>query len=320
MSSEVPTRSGIARNGDIELFYEDLGNPGDPAVILVMGVAAQLPMWPDGFCQRLLDRGYRVIRFDNRDCGLSTKLHGHKAPGSVQRRVVRYAFGVGSEVPYTLLDMAEDVRTLIDHLDLDTVHIAGASMGGMIVQVFAGTYPERVNSVGIIYSATGRPFSRLPSWALIKTAMTAPGKNATPEEWLEFEVNTGIVYNGPDNLPSREALRQRILEHRARSDYKVGTVRQFDAILGTGSLLRFTRAITAPTVVIHGRNDPLVPYQNGRVVAKNIRNSRFALIEGMGHDLPEPVWEPVTTELLATFDRGTARSRGSSRGSVCRTD
>ena len=208
----------------------------------------------------------------------------------------------------TLIDMAEDVRTLVDHLELDTVHIAGASMGGMIVQVFAGTYPERVNSVGIIYSATGRPFSRLPSWELIKTAMTAPGKNATAEEWLEFEVNNGIVYNGPDNLPSREELRQRILAHRARSDYKVGTVRQFDAILGTGSLLRFTRAITAPTVVIHGRNDPLVPYQNGRVVAKNIRNSRFALIEGMGHDLPEPVWEPVTSELLATFDRGASRS------------
>ncbi|MFA4080404.1 alpha/beta fold hydrolase [Mycobacteroides salmoniphilum] len=316
LSSEVPTRSGIARNGDIELFYEDLGNPRDPAVILVMGVAAQLPMWPDGFCQQLLDRGYRVIRFDNRDCGLSTKLDGHKAPGSVQRRVVRYAFGVGSEVPYTLIDMAEDVHALIDHLELDTVHIAGASMGGMIVQVFAGTYPQRANSVGIIYSATGRAFSRLPSWELIKTAMNAPGRNASPEEWLEFEVNNGIVYNGPDNLPSREALRQRILDHRARSDYKVGTVRQFDAILGTGSLLRFTRAITAPTVVIHGRNDPLVPYQNGRVVAKNIRNSRFALIEGMGHDLPEPVWEPVAKELLATFERGTSRSRGT----VCRTD
>ncbi|WP_131823024.1 alpha/beta fold hydrolase, partial [Mycobacteroides chelonae] len=142
LSSEVPTRTGVARNGDIELFYEDLGNPADPAVILVMGVAAQLPMWPDGFCRQLLDRGYRVIRFDNRDCGLSTKLDGHKAPGSVQRRVVRYAFGLGSEVPYTLIDMAEDVRTLVDHLELDTVHIAGASMGGMIVQVFAGTYPE----------------------------------------------------------------------------------------------------------------------------------------------------------------------------------
>ena len=129
-------------------------------------------------------------------------------------------------------------------------------------------------------------------------------------------MNNGIVYNGPDNLPSREELRQRILAHRARSDYKVGTVRQFDAILGTGSLLRFTRAITAPTVVIHGRNDPLVPYQNGRVVAKNIRNSRFALIDGMGHDLPEPVWEPVTSELLATFDRAASPSRGT----ACRTD
>lgn len=297
-----PTRTGVARNGDIELFYEDLGNPEDPAIVLVMGVAAQLPMWPDGFCQHLLNSGYRVVRFDNRDCGLSTKLDGHKAPGSVHRRLVRYTFGKGSAVPYTLIDMAEDVRSLIDHLDIERAHVVGASMGGMIVQVFAGTYPERVSSVGIIYSATGRPFSRPPSWELIRTAMNAPGKNATPEEWLEFEVNNGIVYNGPDNLPSREELRQRIVDHKARSDYPVGTMRQFDAILGTGSLLRFTRAITAPTVVIHGRNDPLVPYQNGQVIAKNIRNSRFALIEGMGHDLPEPLWEPVSRELLATFD------------------
>ncbi|MBA0045848.1 alpha/beta fold hydrolase [Mycobacteroides sp. LB1] len=297
-----PTRTGVAHNGDIELFYEDLGKPENPAVILVMGVAAQLPMWPDGFCQRLIDSGYRVIRFDNRDCGLSTKLDGHRAPGPIYRRVVRYAFGIGSEVPYTLVDMAGDVRSLMDHLSIERAHIAGASMGGMITQVFAGTFPERVHSVGIIYSATGRPFSRLPSWELIRTAMTAPGKDATAAEWLEFEINNGIVYNGPENLPSREQLRRRILDHKARSDYPIGTVRQFDAILGTGSLLRFTRAITAPTVVIHGRNDPLVPYQNGRVVAKNIRHSRFALIDGMGHDLPEPVWEPVTRELLATFD------------------
>lgn len=105
-------------------------------------------------------------------------------------------------------------------------------------------------------------------------------------------MNNGIVYNGPDNLPSREQLRQRILDHRARSDYKIGTVRQFDAILGTGSLLRFTRAVVAPAVVIHGRNDPLVPYQNGRVVAKNMRNARFALIEGWDTISPNPSGSP----------------------------
>lgn len=302
MLDSILTRSGVARNGDIELFYEDLGSPDDPAILLVMGVAAQLPMWPDGFCRRLVERGYRVIRFDDRDCGLSTKLDGQRAPGSVSRRFIRYTVGWGSDVPYTLVDMAEDIRALADHLGLEKFHLVGASMGGMIAQVFAGTYPERVSSVGIVYSATGRPFSRPPSWKLIRFAMGAPGRGASAEEWLEFEVDTGVIYNGPENLPPREELRRRIVELKARNNYPIGTLRQFDAILGTGSLLRFTRAIAAPAVVIHGRNDPLIPVPNGRVLAKNIRDARFVVVDGMGHDLPEPVWEPVTRELLTTFD------------------
>ena len=135
------TRSGIAACGDpsspIELFYEDLGDPDAPPVLLIMGVGAQLPMWPDGFCALLLEGGYRVIRYD-RDIGLSTKMAGQKANGSVYARVARYALGRTSPVPYTLVDMAEDARNLLDHLHIDRAHVVGASMGGMIAQVLAG--------------------------------------------------------------------------------------------------------------------------------------------------------------------------------------
>src|SRR6201987_3909343 len=152
-------RSGLARCGDVELFYEDLGDLDAPPVMLIMGVGAQLPMWPDGFCDRLVGQGYRVIRFDHRDTGLSTKLHGLRADGSVYPRVLRHVTGRRSRVPYTLVDMADDVKGLLDHLGIERAHVVGASMGGMIAQVLAGSRPERVRSLAVIMSGTGRPLS-----------------------------------------------------------------------------------------------------------------------------------------------------------------
>jgi pimeloyl-ACP methyl ester carboxylesterase len=132
------------------LFYEDLGDPAGPPVLLIMGVGAQLPMWPDGFCELLIERGFRVIRYDHRDIGLSTKMAGQKADGSVYARVVRYALGRSSPVPYTLVDMAEDARSLLDHLRIDRAHVVGASMGGMIAQVLGGSHPDRVASLALL--------------------------------------------------------------------------------------------------------------------------------------------------------------------------
>ena len=119
----MQTRSGTATCGEVELFYEDLGDPAAPPVLLIMGVGAQLPMWPDGFCEQLVKRGYRVIRFDHRDIGLSTKMEGHRAEGSVYRRVARYAVGRRSPVPYTLVDLADDAKALLDHLQIDRAHL-----------------------------------------------------------------------------------------------------------------------------------------------------------------------------------------------------
>src|SRR5882757_2062907 len=299
------TRSGTAICGDpsspIEIFYEDLGDPAAPAVLLIMGVGAQLPMWPNGFCELLLQRGFRVIRFDHRDIGLSTKLSGQKADGSVYARVVRYALGRRSPVPYTLVDMAEDARALLDQLQIDRAHVVGASMGGMIAQILAGSDPERVSSLALLMTSSGKPLSALPRWRVIKLAFDPPTKDAPREDKLAFEVRNIAVINGPNFLPSEEELRRRVETLTARSDYPQGGLRQFDAILGTGSLLRFTRCIDAPTVVIHGSKDPMVRIRNGRNLARIIGGARFVVVDGMGHDLPAPVWRPVIDTLAENF-------------------
>jgi pimeloyl-ACP methyl ester carboxylesterase len=303
----VQTTSGVARRetteGAVEVFYEDLGDPADPPVLLIMGLGAQLPMWPDGFCTQLVGAGYRVIRFDHRDTGLSAKMHGLRAEGSVYRRVGRYLLGRPSPVPYTLIDMTEDTKALLDHLGIARAHTVGASMGGMIGQILAATDPDRVASLGIIMSTTGKPFSAPPAWRVIRLAFGSPGKDASDEEKLAFEVRNVAVVNGPNFLPSDGDLRKRVQELAERCTYPAGMLRQFDAVLGTGSLLAYSRAVTAPTVVLHGSADPMLRPRNGRAVAAAIPGARFVVVEGMGHDLPEPVWRPIVEALTENFAR-----------------
>ena len=299
------TSSGTARretaDGPVELFYEDLGDPAGPPVLLIMGLGAQLPMWPDGFCAQFVDAGYRVIRFDHRDTGLSAKMHGRRAQGSVYRRVGRYLVGRASPVPYTLVDMTQDVVGLLDHLDIGRAHVVGASLGGMIAQILAAQEPNRVASLGIIMSTTGKPLSALPAWRVIRLAFRSPANDASAEEKLAFEMRNIAVFNGPNFLPSDGELRQRVLRLAERCTYPPGMLRQFDAMLGTGSLLGYSKAITAPTVVLHGSVDPMVRPRNGRGVAAAIPGARFVMVDGMGHDLPEPVWRPIIETLTENF-------------------
>lgn len=295
------TRSGTAPCGDVELFYEDLGDPADPPVLLIMGVGAQLPMWPDGFCELLIERGYRVIRYDHRDIGLSTKMSGQRATGSVLPRIGRYLVGRSSPVPYTLVDLAADAKGLLDHLGIARAHVVGTSMGGMIAQILAGSHPDRISSLALLMTSSGKPLSALPSWRVIKLAFDPPAKDAPQEDKVAFEVRNIAVINGPNFLPTDEQLRRRVETLTARSDYPQGGLRQFDAILGTGSLLRFARRITAPTLVVHGSHDRMIRIRNGRSLARIIDGARFVVVDGMGHDLPMPVWRPVTDVLVENF-------------------
>jgi pimeloyl-ACP methyl ester carboxylesterase len=303
----VFTSSGIARretpDGPVELYYEELGDPDDPPVLLIMGLGAQLPMWPDGFCGQLVGSGYRVIRFDHRDTGLSAKMHGLRAKGPVYRRIGRYLLGTPSRVPYTLVDMTQDVVALLDHLRIERAHVVGASLGGMIAQILAATEPGRVASLGVIMSTTGKPLSAPPAWRVIKLAFDTPGNDASAEEKLSFEVRNIAVFNGPNFLPSESELRQRVQQLADRCTYPPGMLRQFDAVLGTGSLLGYSKAITAPTIVLHGSADPMVRPRNGRAVAAAIPGARFVVVDGMGHDLPEPVWRPILEILTENFAR-----------------
>jgi pimeloyl-ACP methyl ester carboxylesterase len=304
-------RSGTARRdtdqGAVELYYEDLGDPADPPVLLIMGLGAQLPMWPDGFCAQLVDAGYRVIRFDHRDTGLSAKMHGMRAEGSVYRRVWRYLLGRTSQVPYTLVDMTRDVVALLDHLGVGRAHVVGASMGGMIAQILAADEPDRVASLAVVMSGTGKAFSRLPAWRVIRLAFDSPGDDASDEEKLAFEVRNVAVFNGPNFLPSEAELRKRVQQLAERCNYPPGMLRQFDAVLGTGSLLGYSKAITAPAVVLHGSHDPMLRPRNGRSVAAAIPGARFVVVDGMGHDLPEPVWRPILETLTENFARAGIR-------------
>ncbi len=301
----MQTRSGTARCGGVELFYEDLGDVDDPPVLLIMGVGAQLPMWPDVFCELLVTKGFRVIRFDHRDTGLSTKMRGHRATGSVVTRIGRYLVGRSSPVPYTLIDLAEDAKNLLDYLEIDCAHVVGASMGGMIAQILAGTHPDNVESLALLMTSSGQPMSALPRWRVIRLAFNPPGRDAPRAAKIAYEVHNIAVINGPNFLPTEEQLRHRVETLTARSDYPQGGLRQFDAILGTGSLLRFTRRITAPTIVVHGSHDPMVRIRNGRNLARIIDGARFVVVDGMGHDLPEPVWRPVVDALVENFTAGT---------------
>jgi pimeloyl-ACP methyl ester carboxylesterase len=264
-------------------------------------------MWPDGFCAQLVDAGYRVIRFDHRDTGLSAKMHGMRAEGSVYRRVWRYLLGRTSQVPYTLVDMTRDVVALLDHLGIGRAHVVGASMGGMIAQILAANEPDRVASLAVVMSGTGKAFSRLPAWRVIRLAFDSPGDDASDEEKLAFEVRYIAVFNGPNFLPSEAELRKRVQQLAERCNYPPGMLRQFDAVLGTGSLLGYSKAITAPAVVLHGSHDPMLRPRNGRSVAAAIPGARFVVVDGMGHDLPEPVWRPIIETLTENFARAGTR-------------
>ena len=294
-------RSGYAHHGDIELHYEDLGNADDPAVLLIMGLGAQLVLWHEEFCQKLIDRGYRVIRFDNRDVGLSSKLHGQRHDGALVPRLLRSFLGVSSPSVYRLEDMADDAAALLDHLGVERAHVVGASMGGMIAQIFAARYPQRTGGLGIIFSSNNTPLLPPPAPKALLSLIKGPPPNSPREVIVENSMRVSRIIGSPGYPKSDERLRSDAIEAYERAYYPQGIGRHFAAILGSGSLGRYDKQISAPTVVIHGRADTLMRPTGGRAIASAIRGARLVLFDGMGHDLPEPLFDDIIAELTTTF-------------------
>ena len=299
-------RTGKAKSGKLDIYYEDMGNPDDPAVLLIMGLGAQLLLWRDGFCEKLIDQGLRVIRYDNRDVGLSSKLHGRRAGGSQPVRMARSFLGRRSESVYTLEDMADDAAAVLDHLEIDRSHIVGASMGGMIAQVFAARHRHRTQALGVIFSSNNQPLLPPPGPRQLFAVIRGPAPDSPRDVIIENAVRVNKIIGSPGYPAPEERVRAEALEGYHRSYYPVGIARHFDAIMGTGSLRRYDRQITAPPVVIHGGADKLMRPTGGRAIAKAISGARLVLYDDMGHELPEQLWDDIVGELKTTFAEATS--------------
>jgi pimeloyl-ACP methyl ester carboxylesterase len=300
----VDIRTGTAHipgDDDLEIHYEDMGNPSDPPVLLIMGLGAQLVLWRKEFCERLVNHGYRVIRYDNRDVGLSSKLHGRRAAGSLIAALARSFIGLPSPSVYTLEHMADDAAALLDHLEIDRAHIVGASMGGMIAQILAARYPHRTAGLGIIFSSNNSALLPPPAPRALLALIKGPAPDSPREVIVENSIRVSKIIGSPGYPTSEEKLRAEAIEGYERSHYPQGIARHFGAVLGSGSLRRFDRQITAPTVVIHGRADILMRPSGGRAIASAVPNARLVLFDGMAHDLPEALWDDIISELMTTF-------------------
>ena len=294
-------RSGSATSGDLKLYYEDMGDIDDPPVLLIMGLGAQLLLWRTGFCEKLVGQGLRVIRYDNRDVGLSSKTEHRSSGQPLMTRLARSWLGLRSNAGYTLEDMADDAAALLDHLDIKHAHIVGASMGGMIAQIFAARFAERTNSLGVIFSSNNSAFLPPPAPRALLALLKGPPPGSPREVIIDNAVRVTDIIGSPRYRKPEDQVRAEAAEGYDRNYYPQGVARHFAAVLGSGSLARYDRRIVAPTVVIHGRADKLMRPFGGRRVARAIDGARLVLFDGMGHDLPPQLWDRVIGVLTSTF-------------------
>jgi pimeloyl-ACP methyl ester carboxylesterase len=286
----------FCRVGDIELCYEKFGDPGDPALLLIMGLGTQMLGWHEEFCTELAGRGFHVIRYDNRDIGRSTILDSYPAPTLAQlvRRDRRAA-------AYTLAEMAADGVGLLDHLGIERVHLVGASMGGMIAQTIAARRPERVLSLVSIMSSTGSRVSGQPALRTYRKFLRPVSNDR--ERYIERISDLFQLIGSPGFDHDDAALRDLLGRMHDRGHHPSATSRQLAAILASGNRTAELRRITAPTLVIHGTKDRLVAPSGGRATARAIPGARLLMIEGMGHDLPRGAWPQILDAIVETAAR-----------------
>lgn len=279
---------GTVRSNGIDIAYESAGE--GPPLVMIMGIGAPLVNWPEGFYRAILDRGFNAIRFDNRDVGHSTRLD-HLGVPPTWSLMARRAAGRRVPAPYRLEDMADDVAGLLDGLHLQAAHVVGASMGGMIAQTFAIRHPDRTRSLTSIMSCTG---SRLDSigrpGALAAITRRGPTQGQAAIDHMVGVLRTIGSRSHPTPEPELRELVERCVRRGMTPD---GFARQWAAILATGSRWRDLRRVSAPTLVIHGDEDPLMPPRGGRATAWAVPGARLVRVEGMGHDLPRPLWPQI---------------------------
>jgi pimeloyl-ACP methyl ester carboxylesterase len=270
----------FAASADLRIYYDTFGLEGDPPLLLVCGMGSQVLFWREEFCYGLVDRGFFVIRVDNRDGGLSTQLPDDAA--------------------YTLSDMACDLVAVIDALGLDRVHVVGQSLGGMIAQTLAIEHPTRVLTLTSISSHTGNLDFGQPSAEAVAALVSPPGANRA--EQIERDVAARRVWASPSWFDEDEA-RDYYAESYDRAHSATGSLRQFNAIVASGSRDDALRALVLPTLVVHGTLDPLVAPDGGTHTAELVPGAELLMIEGMGHDLPVEAWQQIISAITAMVSR-----------------
>ncbi len=282
----MQTSESTVRANGIDIAFDTFGDRDCTPMVLIMGLSSQMIIWEDDFCSRLAAKGFWVIRFDNRDVGNSTRLDVMGMP-----RFRDILNGVQTGMPYTLDDMAEDTTGLLDALDIESAHIVGASMGGMIAQILATEKPERVRTLTIIMSSTGNPLLPPPKPEAVQYLfLPFPTQR---DDYIDHFIRMWKILNGNELPMDDERLMELAERTFERGVSPVASARQFAAILASGSRKESLASIQAPTLVIHGERDPLLPLECGIDVARSIPGSRLKIIPGMGHAMPPVVWREV---------------------------
>jgi pimeloyl-ACP methyl ester carboxylesterase len=290
-----------AKANKISIEYETFGDPASPPILLIIGLGAQLIYWDEELCRRFVEAGLYVIRFDNRDAGLSTKLDEAGVP-DIMDILRKLMSGQKVTPPYTIEDMAADAVGLLDALKIDKAHICGMSMGGMIAQSLAIHYPQRVLSLTSIYSTTGNPHLPQPKPEVLSLLLTPPPQEREP--FIRFNLDLFRALTGPRFGFDEKWVRETIGKAYDRAYYPQGVARQLVAILTQKNRKTALQGVRVPTLIIHGDADPLVSVEAGRDTAKTVPGAELKIIEGMGHDLPHgEAWAQIAKDIIVHTKR-----------------
>lgn len=277
----------------MEIEYDTIGSPTDPTLLLIMGFTAQLTAWDERFCRIFADAGFHVVRFDNRDCGLSTKLDGQVADiGAVMAAV--FADQPAPPVPYTLSDMAADAMGLLDHLCIEKAHVMGASMGGMIAQHVAIEHPHRVLSLVSVMSQPGEPEVGQPAPEAAEALLAPPPTDRqayidSAPRWMLWQSK---------KYRDEAKVKENAARDFDRSFYPEGSTRQLAAIYASGRRTQMLQQLDVPTLVVHGLDDTLITPSGGERTAELVPGAHLMMVSDMGHDMPEPLWPLLTGAII----------------------